>query len=162
MIDDLQVIRYTQLNAQFLGGEGHVDVELLHAEPHHLVLELVADYVRAELTANDEPLPRIPPLRYGGGLRYQSGSWSGLFEVRRVDAQDRVAPFETVTPGYTMLNAAVGYRFFFGPVIADLLVRGTNLTDVEARNNVSFIKDFAPLPGADVSLAAACGFLMRP
>lgn len=152
VMDDLRVIRYTQLDAQFLGGEGHVDVELIHSEPHHLVLEAVADYVRAELTANDEPLPRIPPLRYGGGLRYQSGSWNGLFEVRRVDAQDRVAPFETTTPGYTMVNAAVGYRFLFAPVIADLLIRGTNLTDVKARNNVSFIKDFAPLPGRDFSL----------
>jgi iron complex outermembrane receptor protein len=156
--DDLPVVRYTQADARFLGGEGHLDVELLHTDPHHLSLELVADYVQAELEPSGEPLPRIPPLRYGAGLRYQSSSWNVLVEVRRTDAQDQVAPFETTTAGYTMLNAAVGYRFFFGQVILDALVRGTNLTDVEARNNISFLKDFAPLPGRDVSLSLRAAF----
>jgi iron complex outermembrane recepter protein len=158
IIDDLQVIRYTQADARFIGGEGHLDIELLHAEPHHLILEVAADYVNAELTPSDEPLPRIPPLRYGGGLRYKSATWQGLFEVRRTDEQDQVAPFETVTPGYTFVNAMIGYRFFFGPVIADVLVTGTNLTDQEARNNVSFLKDVAPLPGRNVSLGLRAAF----
>jgi hypothetical protein len=55
-----------------------------------------------------------------------SPTWQGLFEVRRIDEQDQAALLETVTPGYTFLNAMVGYRFFFGPVITDLFVRGTN------------------------------------
>ena len=158
VIDDLQVIRYTQLDAQFLGGEGHVDVELFHTDPHHLVLELAADYVRAELKPSDVPLPRIPPMRYGAGLHYKSPTWQGLFEVRRTTEQDRVAPFETVTPGYTFLNAMVGYRFFFGPVIADVLLRGRNLTNQEARNNVSFLKDVAPLPGRDFGMNLRVAF----
>ena len=158
VMDELRVIRYTQADSRFIGGEGHMDIELLHTEPHHLVLELVADYVNAELTPSDEPLPRIPPLRYGGGLRYQSGTWQGLFEVRRTNEQNQVAPFETVTPGYTFLNAMVGYRFFFGPVITDLILQGTNLTDQEARNNVSFLKDVAPLPGRNVSLGLRAAF----
>ena len=37
-------------------------------------------------------------------------------------------------------------------MITDVLLRGTNLTNEEARNNVSFLKDVAPLPGRDVSL----------
>jgi iron complex outermembrane receptor protein len=158
VIDDLQVIRYTQLDAQFLGGEGHIDIELFHADPHHLALELAADYVRAKLTPSDEPLPRIPPLRYGAGLHYTSPTWNGFVEVRRVDAQDRVAQFETTTAGYTFLNALIGYRLFFGPVITDVLLRGTNLTNEEARNHVSFLKDVAPLPGRDVSLGLRVAF----
>ena len=43
-------------------------------------------------------------------------------------------------------------------MIADLLLRGANLTNVEARNNVSFMKDFAPLPGRDVSLGLQVAF----
>jgi iron complex outermembrane recepter protein len=157
-MDGLRVIRYTQADSRFIGGEGHLDVELIHTDPHHLVLELAADYVNAELTPGDEPLPRIPPLRYGGGLRYASPTWQGHFEVRRTDEQDQVAPFETVTPGYTFFNAMIGYRFFFGPVITDLIVTGTNLTDQEARNNVSFLKDVAPLPGRNVSLGLRAAF----
>jgi iron complex outermembrane receptor protein len=69
-----------------------------------------------------------------------------------------VAPFETPTAGYTFLNAMVGYRLFFNPVILDVLLTGTNLTDAEARNNVSFLKDVAPLPGRNVSLGIRAAF----
>lgn len=156
--DDLQVIRYTQLDARFLGGEGHLDIELLHREPHHLALELGADYVRAELSDTDEPLPRIPPLRFSGGLRYTGEQFFGLAEVRRVQRQDRTAEFETETAGYTFFNASIGYRLFLSPVITDLILRGTNLTHEEARNHVSFLKDVAPLPGRNVSFGVRASF----
>lgn len=156
--DELQVIRYTQADARFWGGEGHVDVELVHSDPHHITLELGADYVRAELTDNDDPLPRIPPLRFSVGLRYTGSPFQGMVEVRRVQSQPRAAPFETETAGYTMLNASAGYRHFLGPVVLDLLLRGTNLTDVEARNHLSFLKDVAPLPGRNVSLGLRATF----
>ena len=155
---DLQVIVYTQQDARFWGGEGHVDIELVHQEPHHLALELGADYVRAEATANDQPLPRIPPVRLSAGLRYAGTHWLGLIEVRHANAQNRIAPEETSTPGYTFLNADIGYRLFVGPVIADLLLRGRNLTDEEARNHVSFLKNVAPLPGRDVSIGIRTTF----
>jgi hypothetical protein len=35
----------------------------------------------------------------------------------------------------------------------EFLLRLTNLTDEEARNSVSRLKDFVPLPGRDVGLA---------
>lgn len=156
--DDLQVIRYSQANARFWGAEGHLDLELVHVGPHHVALELGADYVRADLTDTDEPLPRIPPLRLSAGLRYLGARWQGLAEVRRVQRQERVADLETETAGYTSLNASVGYRLFLGPVITDLLLRGTNLTDAEARNHLSFLKDVAPLPGRNVSLSLRATF----
>jgi iron complex outermembrane receptor protein len=156
--DDLQVIVYTQQDARFWGGEGHIDIEMIHREPHHLSLELGADYVRAEATANDQPLPRIPPVRLSAGFRYSGAHWLGLVEVRHANAQNQVAPEETRTSDYTLLNADLGYRFFLGPVIADLLLRGRNLTDEEARNHVSFLKNVAPLPGRDVSLGIRTTF----
>jgi iron complex outermembrane receptor protein len=156
--DGLQVIRFVQRDAEFVGGEAHVDIGLVHTEPHHLELELFGDYVRAELRDTGDPLPRIPPLRYGTGLVYQGPSFSGRVEVRHVDEQDRVSEFEEPTESYTMLNASLGYRFFLGGVINDVLLRGTNLTDEEARNHVSFLKGLAPLPGRDVSLVYRLSF----
>jgi iron complex outermembrane receptor protein len=38
------------------------------------------------------------------------------------------------------------------------LLRGANLTDEEARNHVSFLKDLAPLPGRDVRLGLRVAF----
>lgn len=156
--DGLQVLRFVQRDAKFVGGEAHVDIGLVHTEPHHLGLELFGDYVRAELRDTDTPLPRIPPLRYGTGLVYQGPAFTGRVEVRHVDEQDRVAAFEEPTDGYTMLNASLGYRFFLGEMINDILLRGTNLTDEEARNHVSFLKELAPLPGRDFSLVYRLSF----
>ena len=160
--DGLAVFRYVQQDAEFRGAELAGVVQLHHGEPHHLDLELGADFVRAELSSGPngggEPLPRIPPRRYRLGLHYQGDRLQGRVEGIRVDEQDRVAPFERPTAGYTLLNASVGYRFFLGDMVYDLLLRGTNLTDEEARNHVSFLKDRVPLPGRDVSLAVKLTF----
>jgi iron complex outermembrane receptor protein len=151
--DDLEVIRFVQRDATFMGYEAHVDYLLLHQEPHHLTLELSTDYVHAELRDTDEPLPRIPPLRAAAGLRYQGqGLWAET-QLAWVDAQTRVSEFETPTPGYTFLNASVGYRFLLGRFVQDVMLTGTNLTDEFAENHVSFLKDRVPLPGRNVSLS---------
>jgi len=156
-LDELPVFRFEQGNARFRGVEAHADVELWHAEPHHLDLELTGDWVRAELRSG-ENLPRIPPLRLGVGLRYQGERLWGLTEVRRVFEQDDVTSFEEPTGGYTMLNAAIGYRFFLADTAHDLILRATNLTDELARNHVSPLKELVPLPGRDISLSYRVAF----
>ena len=57
-------------------------------------LRLFADYVRGEL-ASGEPLPRLPPLRFGGRFEYHDERLLVGLEVTRYDDQDDVAPFET-------------------------------------------------------------------
>jgi iron complex outermembrane receptor protein len=147
------VFQATQQDARFRGAEAHVDLNVLHRDPHHLQIELTGDYVRAENTTDDTPVTRIPPLRAGIGLRYQGSSVWGLLELRHTSKQDRIAPFETETDGFDWLNASVGCRLFTGAVVHDLVLRGTNLTDKLGRNAVSPLKDVVPLPGRDVSLA---------
>jgi len=43
--------------------------------------------------------------------------------VLRAQLQDRTAPNELATDGYTMLNVAITYRFVSGPVTWDLLIK---------------------------------------
>jgi len=156
--EPLQVIRFVQRDADFRGAELTGILRLLHDEPHHLDAEFGADYVRAELRDSGEPLPRIPPRRYRLGFHYQGGRFQGLVEGVRAESQDQVSGHETETPGYTLLNANIGYRLFAGNVVYDFLLRGTNLTDELAFSHVSFLKDVAPLPGRDVSLALKVSF----
>ena len=151
-MDGLQVVRYVQRDAEFRGAELHLDFDLLHTHPHHLALEVQGDYVEAELRDGGQPLPRIPALRYGAGLRYRGDRLGVGARVTRTDEQDEVAPFEEPTAGYTMVDADVSYRLFAGTTVHDLVLRGTNLTDEEARVHTSFLKEVAPLPGRDVSL----------
>jgi len=150
--------QYTHTDADFKGAEAHLDIDLLHQEPHHLLLELTGDTVRAEDKDSGDPLPFMPPVRYGLGLRYQGEHFWGLAEGRHANRQDRVAAFETPTDDYTLLNASVGYRFFVAKTVHDVLLRGTNLTDALARNSVSFLKDLMPLPGRDLSLSYRLSF----
>jgi iron complex outermembrane recepter protein len=156
-LDELPVFRFEQGDARFRGVEAHADIELWHVEPHHLDLEITGDWVRAELRTG-ESLPRIPPLRLGVGLRYQGDRLWGLTEVRRVFEQDDVAAFEEPTGSYTMLNAAIGYRFFLADTAHNLILRGTNLTNEFARNHVSPLKELVPLPGRDISLSYRVAF----
>ena len=60
--------------------------------------------------------------------------------------------FETPTDSHFLLDLAFGYRWFLGNTVHDLVLQGRNITDELARNHASFLKDEAPLPGANVSL----------
>jgi iron complex outermembrane receptor protein len=177
--DGLRVFVYTPKKAEFYGGEARADVHLLptaitkpvdatasdpksvknvvsgetaepQKNPNDLFLRLQGDYVRATDLDLGEPLPRITPLRYSASLNYESEKWSASIEGQRVNAQNRVAPFETSTPGYTFLNASLGYKFRVGPTFNYVYVRGTNLTDEEARDHLSFLKEVLPLAGRGV------------
>ncbi len=146
------VVLYSQQNAEFDGAEFRGRIELYDHETHHLHLSLVGDLVNAELDAGGN-LPRIPPMRFGGGLHYHSERWNASTEVRWIDDQNDVAANETSTDGYTLVNASLGYRFLFSNQIVDILLRGRNLGDEEARSHTSFLKDIAPLPGRNVTLS---------
>jgi len=148
----LPVYEWVQADARYTGFEIEAAVPVWRRTEHFIALDVWGDYVRAELTASDLPLPRIPPLRFGAAGRYEGERWRARVGAYRVTEQDRVAPLETVTPGYTMLDASVGYRFLTGGLVHDVSLTGRNLTDEMARNHVSFNKDNVPLPGRDVRL----------
>lgn len=110
-----------------------------------LDLLLRADYVRAGDRSTGLPLPRIAPLRFGIGLDYRRDKLTARLDATRVAGQDRVAAGELPTDGYTMVNAAVGYRLRMRGMSLETFVRGVNLLNEEARNHMSFLKDIAPL-----------------
>jgi len=150
--DDLPVLLYTQRDAIFTGYEASASFLVLDRGQRELAWEVSSDYVRAELSDSDDPLPRIPPLRLGTGLRYEGDPWFGAFRVQRTTEQDRTAPNESSTDGYTMVDASVGARVLLGGLLHEITLKGTNLADEEARNHVSLLKDVAPLPGRGVRL----------
>lgn len=151
--DVLTVIQFSAGDATFWGGEAHVDFELLHTDPNHLDLEVRADYVRSELTNVNQPIPLQPPLRGTLALKYQGRAFWASAEAVHAWAQNRFAPFDTATPAYTWVNAAVGYRLIVGRTVHDFILRGVNLTDQLSYNSVSRFRAEVPLPGRDVSLA---------
>ena len=114
-------------------------------------LDVFSDYVRARLKDGGD-LPRTPPLRFGSELSYETEKLSAHIHVTRYQEQDRTAPQETATDGYTMVDASVSYDLSVLNQDLSLYLKGTNLTDTEARVHSSFLKEITPRPGRSFAL----------
>ena len=114
-------------------------------------VDLFSDYVRARLKDGGD-LPRTPPLRFGSELSYQTDKLSAHIHVTRYQKQDRIAPQETATDGYTLVDASISYDLSVLNQDMSVYLRGSNLTDTEARVHSSFVKDIAPRPGRSFAL----------
>ena len=79
-------------------------------------------------------------------------------EMHSRTARDRVAENELPTDGYTLLNLSVSYRMQAVGGAWDVWLKGSNLTNAEARNATSFLKDIAPLGGRAVLLGVRADY----
>ncbi len=68
-----------------------------------------------------------------------------------------MAEFELPTDAYTLVSAFASVNVP-GVQGAKLFVEGRNLTDEEAREHASFLKDLAPLPGRNFRAGLAYRF----
>jgi iron complex outermembrane receptor protein len=153
--DGLPVFAFEQGDADFHGFEVESGFDLWRGAGRTLTLEADADYVRG--STDQGPPPRIPPWSVTTRLIYAADRYSVTGEVRHVAEQDRVAAFETPTPDYTLVNLRGEYR---PPAWAGvrLFAEGRNLTDAEAREHASFLKEISLQPGRTIRVGAAATF----
>ena len=145
-VEGLQLLQYSQADATFTGLEGQVRQRLTR----NLGVTLFGDLVRAKLASGGN-LPRIPSARAGLRLDASWQGWDGQVEWVQVARQNRVAEFETATPGYGMLNLGVAYKSRLANGTPwQLYLKANNLTDRLAYAHTSFIKNAAPLMGRNV------------
>lgn len=156
--NDILLVEYAQRDAVFYGAEFETTYALMRNTVYgELDGRLVADFVRGELT-NGNKLPRMTPLRFGGGLDYRLAKWRADVDIRRVEKQDETAPLETDTAGYTLVNLGVGYAL--GTQQGEYLIslRGSNLLDEDSRYHTSFLKEVAPQPGRSFMVSLQANF----
>lgn len=147
--DGLPVFQFLQGDADYYGVEAQAEVTFARSGNWAFSADGLADYVHA--TVDDfGPVPRIPPLRLLGGLGARSDKFGLRVEVEHVTEQDRVAPFETATPAFTLVNAELAFRPWGNERPLSILVSANNIFDVEARRHASVLKDYAPLAGRDI------------
>ncbi|HLG60177.1 MAG TPA: TonB-dependent receptor [Vicinamibacterales bacterium] len=130
------------------GIEAHSDFQLTS----DLAVEVGLDYVRGTLKATDQPLPRMPPLRFRGGLRYQRNAFQAGGQVTVAATQDRLFENETETDGYQLLRLYGAYSFGSGKVTNTITARLDNATNELYRNHLSLIKDLAAEMGRNFKL----------
>jgi iron complex outermembrane receptor protein len=154
-VEGVEIFAYRQTDANFYGLEAEGEFELWSQGDRELELEGAFDFVRG---STDLGVPaRIPPPSLTARLVYETEAFETRFEVRRVAEQDRVAEFELPTDGYTLVNVFGSYKL---PQVegATLFAEARNLTDEEAREHASFLKDLAPLPGRNFRVGLAYRF----
>ena len=152
------LLNYAQANAVFYGAEAEIGYGLVRdSRWGELAARLFTDYVRGRLTDGDN-LPRMTPLRFGGGLDYRLGDWHADFDVRRSAAQGANALLETGTEGYTLVDLGVSYTLKSAQVEYIVSARGSNLLDEEVRYHTSLLKAVAPQPGRSALLSLRVNF----
>jgi iron complex outermembrane receptor protein len=153
----LPVFQISQGPARYSGVELEGNVRVASLGAWTLNLDGVADYIRATIR-NVGPAPRIPPLRLLGGIEAKSDPFDARVEVEWTSRQDRVAPLETPTKSFTLVNASVSWRPLTAHKEVSLTLSANNIFDVDARRHASFLKDYAPLAGRDVRISARFAF----
>ncbi len=149
--EDFRLIKYAQRDADFRGAELEATWRLAPA----LSATLFGDLVRARFEGG-EPLPRIPALRYGGRLEAALGEFGAQLEFYRVDRQQRIADFETATPGHHMLNVTLRQQLPGSGL--HWYLRGSNLLDEAVWNHSSFLAGVVPLPRRGLEFGVSLAF----
>ena len=147
-VDGLQLLQYSQQTATFTGLEAKVQ----HKINANWRATVWGDMVHARLDDGSH-IPRLSPARVGLRLAGQWEHWRSEAEWTLVKRQNKVAEYETETPGYGMLGWRLSYHDRAGdgsPWQVYLTV--DNLTDKLAYAHTSYIKNAAPLRGRSVTV----------
>jgi iron complex outermembrane receptor protein len=152
------IVNYVGVPATFKGGELQGKIRLIDAG-YQVDLRVLSDYTRAQNDLLDQPLPRMPPLRVGGGLDYSRGMFGASLDVIHAFNQGRIAPNELPTDGYTLVNAAVTYLVkATSQSEIEMYLKGVNLLNQEIRFSTSILKDVAPYGGRGMVAGARLTF----
>ena len=156
--DELPVSRYTQVDATFKGFEAEMTWHAWHDGSAFFDLGLLMDWVETDISGTADNLPRIPPFRLGGSVKFGGEAWAFHTSLRHSFEQDDTAPFEEASHSYTDWSASLLLDLPVGRGDWHLVVSGQNLLDEEIRPHTSPIKDVAPAPGRHVRVNLSVDF----
>jgi iron complex outermembrane receptor protein len=155
--DGLDLRLWTQADARFRGVEAETTLELVDNASGAWSLRVSADRVDAKLEAGGR-LPRIAPARTGLGLNWEREGWRASVDAQRYHRQDDIAELEEPSAGFTLLGANLVYHWDRDSTGWEVFLRGSNLSDQEARLHTSVLKADAPLPGRNLLLGVRAYF----
>ncbi len=150
---------YSQRDATFRGGEFQSQLDIAKLYGGTWGIENQFDIVRATFTDGTN-VPRIPPVRIGGGVFWRDANWLVRVNLLHAFAHTDVAVIaETPTAGYNLLKAEFSYNTKldparFGAREMTFGVVGNNLLNENIRNSVSYTKDEVLMPGIGVRVFA--------
>lgn len=147
-IDDLPVRQFSATDARLYGYEASIMVQPVS----NVAVDAGVNYVNAQDTKNNAPLPFIPPLHGFLRLTYQDNTFTGSVEWRLASSQTRLGQGDTYTAGYGVVNVGAGVRLVSGELVHQIGLHCDNFFNQVCRDNLSVIKDFIPMPGRGLRL----------
>ncbi|WGS03180.1 TonB-dependent receptor (plasmid) [Bradyrhizobium sp. ISRA443] len=149
-------VAYSQDDAIFRGGELTWQWDVSPLAGGIFGVEGQFDVVQATFTDGTN-VPRIPPMRAGGGIYWHNDNWSTRLHYLHAFRQNNFAEFDTPTDGYDLLKLQIEHRqrwrtSAWGPVEVATGLIGDNLLNANIRNSVQFHKDEILLPGRTFKL----------
>lgn len=140
------VYAYQQTDANIRGIEYNFD---WHPHPvHWLHLNVSGNFMDGKDVANNTNLPLIaannikPELKIEkSGKKVLKESFIKIAYEYYYDKND-VAPLETTTPSYGLLNVAIGNKIEWEKQIVEISLSANNLTDVKYFNHLSTLKNY--------------------
>ena len=155
--DGLPVFAFLQQDADQWGAEAQITFPLVEGRNFSLLGDVRGAYTSVDLDDGTHA-PRIPPFSLYGALEGRWDHFDLRGEVEWHDSQTEIAPFETVTDGFTMVNASLGWHPFEGRENLTIIAQVENVFDTEGRRHTSFTKEFVPMTGRNFKLTARASF----
>ena len=152
--DGLPVRFWTQANSRFVGFDGDTSIRL----GGNITAGLGIGMVNAKLTATNEDLPRIPPVRGTLRLTVPYRGFRVSPELVLTAKQDRVYQDEAVTDGHSVFNLLASWVVPTATRSHLLTATVYNMTNALYRNHTSFIREFAPSMGRGVKVGYTIRF----
>ena len=173
-------MQYEAVDAEFQGLEAEIDWIAIENPGWSLLFSAYGDLLRGKNKSENTHLPRIAPARLGVGFEIQTEKLRFGVDLNHVFKQNRIpvheeeehdddheeeeeedhAHEETATAAFSILNAYATYDLSLGKSQGQLFVRGYNLADELGFNHTSpsSIKEYAPIPGANVEIGLKFDF----
>jgi iron complex outermembrane receptor protein len=142
---------YGQRDAIFRGAELGWQWDVMPLANGTFGVDGQFDTVKANFTDGSN-VPRMPPMRVGGGAYWRNDNWFARMGLIHAFAQENFAEFDTPTAGYNLLKMEIAHRKYWqyspwGPIEVTTGLVGDNLLDADIRNSTQFHKDEILLPG---------------
>jgi iron complex outermembrane receptor protein len=152
----ISVYRYGQANSVLYGGEAGLHLHPKPVEWLHFVTTFASVVGKQE---NGDYLPFVPAYKLRFELRFEKEAFGflekafvALYSTSAFD-QDRAAPDETATPGYTLLDLSIGGHIQVGNQQMSLSISANNLFDRKYTDHLSTLKEAGLSdPGRNIAL----------
>lgn len=150
---DLEQLVYEARDALFYGAELSLEADLAEFEVGSLIVDGQFDWVRARFQRGaDRDVPRVTPIRWGGGLSIEGEMLRGRIGFLRTETQKDIAAEETKTDGFTTIDLSLGIALddLLGGHDVELQFNARNVNDVKGRNHIAFNKDEIAVRGRNL------------